>query len=34
MLRAAKTLRLPVPVERNQIDRLLLPKVYDSTAAR
>ena len=34
LLQAAKALRLPVPFKRDQIDRLLLPKVYDSTAAR
>lgn len=34
MLRAAKALRLPVPFKRDQIDRLQLQKVYDSTAAR
>jgi len=34
MLRAAKTPWLPVPFKRDQIERLLLPKMYDSTAAR
>jgi len=34
MLRAAKALRLPMPFKRDQIDRLVLPKTYDSTLAR
>jgi uncharacterized protein YbjT (DUF2867 family) len=34
MLRAAKALRLPIPFKRDQIDRLVLPKAYDSTLAR
>ena len=34
MLRAAKALRLPMPFKRDQIDRLVLPKAYDSTLAR
>ena len=34
MLRAAKALRLPMPFKRDQIDRLILPKAYDSTLAR
>jgi NADH dehydrogenase len=34
ILRAAKALRLPVPFKRDQIDRLVLPKAYDSTLAR
>jgi uncharacterized protein YbjT (DUF2867 family) len=34
MLRAAKALRLPIPFKRDQIDRLILPKAYDSTLAR
>jgi uncharacterized protein YbjT (DUF2867 family) len=34
MLRAAKALRLPIPFNRDQIDRLVLPKAYDSTLAR
>src|SRR5438132_2157686 len=34
MLRLAKTLGLPVPFERDQIDRLVLPKTYDNTLAR
>ena len=34
MLRAAKALRLPLPFKRDQIDRLVLPKAYDSTLAR
>jgi hypothetical protein len=34
MLRAAKRLRLPLPFKRDQLDRLVLPKTYDSTLAR
>jgi NADH dehydrogenase len=34
MLRAAKALGLPVPFTRDQIDRLILPKAYDSMLAR
>jgi nucleoside-diphosphate-sugar epimerase len=34
MLRAAKALRLPMPFKHDQIDRLVLPKTYDSTLAR
>ena len=34
ILRAAKALRLPMPFKRDQIDRLVLPKAYDSTLAR
>jgi NADH dehydrogenase len=34
MLRAAKAVRLPMPFKRDQIDRLVLPKAYDSTLAR
>jgi uncharacterized protein YbjT (DUF2867 family) len=34
MLRAANALRLPMPFKRDQIDRLVLPKAYDSTLAR
>jgi uncharacterized protein YbjT (DUF2867 family) len=34
MLHAAKALGLPVPFKRDQIDRLVLPKAYDSTLAR
>ena len=34
MLRAAKALRLPMPFKRDQIDRLVLRKTYDSTLAR
>ena len=34
MLRLTKTLGLPVPFERDQIDRLVLPKTYDNTLAR
>jgi NADH dehydrogenase len=34
ILRAAKMLRLPVPFKRDQIDRLVLPKVYSSASAR
>jgi len=34
MLRAAKMLRLPVPFKRDQVDRLVMPKVYSSTTAR
>jgi nucleoside-diphosphate-sugar epimerase len=34
MLRAAKALRLPMPFKRDQIDRLVLSKAYDSTLAR
>jgi len=34
MLRVAKALRLPVPFKRDQVDRLVLPKTYDSALAR
>jgi 2-alkyl-3-oxoalkanoate reductase len=34
MLRAVKALRLPMPFKRDQIDRLVLQKAYDSTLAR
>jgi nucleoside-diphosphate-sugar epimerase len=34
VLRAANALRLPVPFKRDQIDRLVLPKIYDITRAR
>ena len=34
MLRAAKALRLPMPFKRDQIDRLVLSKRYDSALAR
>jgi hypothetical protein len=34
MLRAAKAMRLPLPFERDQIDRLVLQKTYDSALAR
>ena len=34
MLRAAKALGLPMPFKRDQIDRLVLPKTYDSALAR
>ncbi len=34
MLRAANVLRLPVPFKRDQVDRLVLPKMYSSAAAR
>jgi nucleoside-diphosphate-sugar epimerase len=34
MLRAAKRLRLPLPFKRDQIDRLVLRKTYDSALAR
>ena len=34
MLRAAKRFRLPLPFKRDQLDRLVLPKTYDSTLAR
>jgi NADH dehydrogenase len=34
MLRAVKALGLPVPFTRDQIDRLVLPKAYDSELAR
>lgn len=34
ILRAAKALRLPMPFKHDQIDRLVLPKVYDSALAR
>jgi NADH dehydrogenase len=34
MLRAAKTLGLPLPFKRDQIDRLVLPKPYDSVLTR
>jgi nucleoside-diphosphate-sugar epimerase len=34
MLRAAKALGLPLPFKRDQIDRLVLPKNYDSALAR
>ena len=34
MLRAAKRLRLPLPFKRDQLDRLVLRKTYDSALAR
>lgn len=34
MLRLAKTLGLPMPFKRDQIDRLVLPKTYDNALAR
>ena len=34
LLRAAAALHLPVPFRRDQVDRLVLPKVYSNTAAR
>jgi len=34
ILRAAKALGLPVPFKRDQIDRLVLPKTYNSAEAR
>jgi hypothetical protein len=34
LLRAAAALHLPVPFKRDQVDRLVLPKVYSNTAAR
>jgi hypothetical protein len=34
MLRAAKTLRLPLPFKRDQLDRLVVPKTYDNALAR
>jgi hypothetical protein len=34
MLRTAKTLWLPVPFKRDQIDRLVLSKVYNSVSPR
>jgi nucleoside-diphosphate-sugar epimerase len=34
LLRLAAALRSPVPFKRDQVDRLVLPKVYSSTAAR
>jgi nucleoside-diphosphate-sugar epimerase len=34
MLRAAKALGLPLPFKRDQIDRLVLPKMYDNALAR
>ena len=34
MLRAANMFRLPVPFKRDQVDRLLLPKIYSSALAR
>jgi nucleoside-diphosphate-sugar epimerase len=34
VLRAANALRLPLPFKRDQIDRLVLPKVYDNFLAR
>lgn len=34
MLRAAKAIRLPLPFKREQIDRLVLRKTYDSALAR
>ena len=34
MLRVAKALRLPMPFKCDQIDRLVLPKTYDSALAR
>jgi len=34
LLRAAAGLHLPVPFRRDQVDRLVLPKMYSNTAAR
>ena len=34
MLRAGAACHLPVPFKRDQLDRLVVPKVYSDTAAR
>jgi len=34
ILRAAAAFHLPVPFKRDQLDRLVVPKVYSDTAAR